>query len=819
MTIPRLDGSSDPTNSDEQNQETPSILDEFRQGPSMLFADSIFAGPGRRVAIAQRAFEMGTAAKQAGYAAESSALYIACARISLAAEEIRTALVNSHEKPTIGRGEVYKQIVRAFDGLSRISLLPDDDAGYWQYLLAQVSAGLAPVAVAPFFPEPDRSVVAQALPRLAHVLSTCVPGELSLETLQSLINESSFEPRTSTRLIARLAHVELLGDLPRSAWKRLMIVNGLTDLTEGDRFYIYVLMLAAARRATDPRIYMQCAADLTEHINQRRNRFRSADGRSWEMREIEESLYDSLQVWEHRIQSGDDLWLIAELTKARVLLDEIEQHYNRAYEPGQNRSQPRAVGTRREPTVEGIRKAPGTGPWLRDMSESELRQLQNLSYYPMKPFGLHGFELSLRTSGLPHNDREELLRLEATQPADVTRFDGSAPIADLRSIRDALRHDELIVEYLIPRSPLTPNREYWILVTDSKKTIGCCGYLGSRYPSSMHLHFGDTGQVFERGPLSHTAVKTRAAILDESDDSDNPPLLKRLFDRFRGRSGFAGRFLKRLFKMMIGPVIEAGYEPERFSKWIIIPHGPLHLLPFAAFIDDRGRHLIERVSVVAAPSANTWLRMVQRQSRVSKKILTVGNPSDSKLPDAQTEVEGIAPILRRTRDDWDAVLLTGVKAAVHRVTQEMDNSGIIHFATHADVDWHDPRDGHGLRLAADQVSPAHLYAGDVRRMHLEHTQLAFLNACNATVCRYGAGDEPLGLVGAFIVAGVGNVVGGLWPIEDRAARLFAWDFYGSLTGTDLAGAYRGAAMSAIRDRRPLADWAGVQFVGPGRSRV
>ena len=80
------------------------------------------------------------------------------------------------------------------------------------------------------------------------------------------------------------------------------------------------------------------------------------------------------------------------------------------------------------------------------------------------------------------------------------------------------------------------------------------------------------------------------------------------------------------------------------------------------------------------------------------------------------------------------------------------------------------------------------------------------------------GDDPLGLLGAFIVAGVGNIIGGLWPVEDRAARLFAFDFYKNVSVNDLASAFRLAAVSAIKAGRRTADWADFQLVGSGRAR-
>jgi CHAT domain-containing protein len=52
-----------------------------------------------------------------------------------------------------------------------------------------------------------------------------------------------------------------------------------------------------------------------------------------------------------------------------------------------------------------------------------------------------------------------------------------------------------------------------------------------------------------------------------------------------------------------------------------------------------------------------------------------------------------------------------------------------------------------------------------------------LLACASAVQRFQAGDEPLGLVTAFLAAGATSVLGTLWPVQSLAARLFSEYFY------------------------------------------
>ena len=101
-------------------------------------------------------------------------------------------------------------------------------------------------------------------------------------------------------------------------------------------------------------------------------------------------------------------------------------------------------------------------------------------------------------------------------------------------------------------------------------------------------------------------------------------------------------------------------------------------------------------------------------------------------------------------------------------------------------------------------------------MDLTRPRLVVLNICNGVVCRYGPGDEPLGLLSAFITAGAENVLGGLWELADAASKIFMLDFYQFLREADPAVARQSAAKRAIQKRRDLAFWAGFELIGPAR---
>lgn len=64
---------------------------------------------------------------------------------------------------------------------------------------------------------------------------------------------------------------------------------------------------------------------------------------------------------------------------------------------------------------------------------------------------------------------------------------------------------------------------------------------------------------------------------------------------------------------------------------------------------------------------------------------------------------------------------------------------------------------------------------DVFNLKLRRPLVSLL-ACGSSQQRIGEGDEPLGLITAFLCAGAGSVIGTLWPVASGTARQFATVF-------------------------------------------
>ena len=114
--------------------------------------------------------------------------------------------------------------------------------------------------------------------------------------------------------------------------------------------------------------------------------------------------------------------------------------------------------------------------------------------------------------------------------------------------------------------------------------------------------------------------------------------------------------------------------------------------------------------------------------------------------------------------------------------------------------------GHLASTGPDETVLA-LVDGDVtieriRTMRLTHVELAVLMACDTSQAPMGYSAEQCEhAAGAFLEAGVGAVVGTLWPVFDRPALIFTKVFYEELAhGTPMGRAFD-RAVDGVRDHR------------------
>ena len=251
------------------------------------------------------------------------------------------------------------------------------------------------------------------------------------------------------------------------------------------------------------------------------------------------------------------------------------------------------------------------------------------------------------------------------------------------------------------------------------------------------------------------------------------------------------------------------------------------LVPFAALPDATGKTLIEKHTLLTAPSIQI-LELVQNHSRQSSarsaSTLVVGNPTMPKirtqvggnfetlsnLPGAEREAKDIAKLLNTQAQ-------TGNQAKKTAIVQQMPNAQLIHLATHGLLD-----DFIGLgfpgaiALAPDGTGKDNdglLTSDEILDMHL-NANLVVLSACDTGRGRI-TGDGVIGLSRSLITAGVPSVIVSLWSISDAPTAKLMTNFYHNWQERhlDKAQALRQAMLNTLKTHPNPIDWAAFTLIG------
>jgi CHAT domain-containing protein len=289
-----------------------------------------------------------------------------------------------------------------------------------------------------------------------------------------------------------------------------------------------------------------------------------------------------------------------------------------------------------------------------------------------------------------------------------------------------------------------------------------------------------------------------------------------------GRSDlFAGAMRTVYAELFQAPLATVrGTEENRF---VIIPDGPMHALPFAGLQGTkREKYLIERGSIAIAGSTSLYLyaraRDEQFSATATPTAAIVGEPAIdprtglSPLPYARREAEELGRL-------YEATPMLGSDATIARFLKAAKQSTIVHFAGHGVANSHSP--WHSMLLLTPQGKDAGELTAEVLMRELsklERTRLVVLGACKS------AGGPPIGpegvapLVRPLIAANVPAVVGTLWDVKDATAKDLLVSFHRHYrNGADVATALRNAQLGLLRNKRPAVTWAAFQVIGHAAS--
>jgi CHAT domain-containing protein len=282
------------------------------------------------------------------------------------------------------------------------------------------------------------------------------------------------------------------------------------------------------------------------------------------------------------------------------------------------------------------------------------------------------------------------------------------------------------------------------------------------------------------------------SLLDFPGESDEPPPLR------------------SLYSWLIEPV----RSRLKTAKLVVVPHGVLNNLPFAALTPDGEEFLNDSYAISYLPSTSVLPYINASVKPVGNQVLVMANDQEEGTPQlshAYDEAREVAAL-------WHARLLMGADATASSLQTSAGDYSILHLIAHIYADPNHPQFSR-IILAQNKESDGSLELNGILGLDLRKTSLVVLSGCRGQSGNWSRGDDVTALNRAFMYAGAPSVIASLWSVDDDATQQLMIAFYSHLKeGLSKAEALRAAQIEVRRIHRNPFYWAGFVLTGdPGES--
>ena len=332
------------------------------------------------------------------------------------------------------------------------------------------------------------------------------------------------------------------------------------------------------------------------------------------------------------------------------------------------------------------------------------------------------------------------------------------------------------------------------------------------------------------------------------DCNNKPPLIKPLAPGALTQPGHDAREPLRALDELIFAPIRRQIGPT--SHFLLSPDAALHLVPFAALVDEEGRYLFDHLLITYVTSGRDLVRAAAQEVARSKPLVVAAPDYEGRctpLPGAKAEAEALqkyfADVDLHIGPDATKQKLTAAQAPifVHVATHGFFRASRASASSRAARSWRDDRDvviapsllptpndrpniedvldDAGLLFAGTNDAEATLTAREIAGIDLRGTQLVVLSACDTGVGDIARSEGVYGLRRALAIAGAEAQVVSLWKVDDNATSQLMDRYYGGLhSGEGRSEALRQAQLTLLRNG-PHAHpfyWAAFVHIGDER---
>ena len=288
-------------------------------------------------------------------------------------------------------------------------------------------------------------------------------------------------------------------------------------------------------------------------------------------------------------------------------------------------------------------------------------------------------------------------------------------------------------------------------------------------------------------------------------------------EKLKASADGEGDALKALSDVVLGPILHLLQSDEV----IIVPDGPLFLVPYAALLDQHSRYLSETLTIRLVPTLTSLKLMTEcpEEFHSTSGALLVGDPCVEgilyrgsrilQLPAAKEEVEMIGAIL-------NIKPLTGKEATKAEVLSRLNSVALVHIAAHGRAETGEIFLSPNPTVAKKDLKQEDFFLtmADVLNAKLR-ARLVVLSCCHSGRGKIKA-EGVVGLARAFLGAGARCVLASLWAIDDEATLQFMRYFYEHLAEGQRASKALHLTMKQMRESDDFSDikyWAPFVLIG------
>jgi CHAT domain-containing protein len=247
----------------------------------------------------------------------------------------------------------------------------------------------------------------------------------------------------------------------------------------------------------------------------------------------------------------------------------------------------------------------------------------------------------------------------------------------------------------------------------------------------------------------------------------------------------------------------------------ISPDGIFNKINPTVLIDNDDRRLIDKYNIVYSFHFRNRKTETIRLDDLKRNFVIIGNPKYSlkagapnlsasrgaantlyefghwtDLPGTQTEIDELESILKANNGHYK---IYNSEQANEREFLSIENPSALHIATHGFfLKNSDVLDNCGLVLSgANDLSEkpknekpsdtdGYILGSDIIKKRFDKCHIAYLSACETSLGFEDGLDVSYGLIAAFNIAGVKNIIATRWGVDDEVAKDFSRIFYTNL---------------------------------------